>query len=549
MRIKSLIDERPYLVLPIAFISLFLPILFIEYRVAHATGGFFMYPLDDTFIHMVVAKSVALYGNWGISAGEFQSASSSVLYTLLLAGLFKVCGVHAYFPFLINAAAASILLVVIWKRLRKENIRAFGQLIILLAIVFFTPLPILVISGMEHTLQCLFAFLFIFGFTDWLGGPGGTGGTGGTDMGSTGGKSLPVSLFVYAVLACGIRYEGLFIVAIACLLLLYKRRIGTAFLLGIIGTLPILIFGIYSISKGSYFLPNSVLLKSDGARLTLHGLRDFFLNAIPQKLTISESGISTTATQYLLIILPLIFLLFAEPLKKSVRYSYVLVMLIFCTFLQLVLAATGWFYRYEAYLMLCSCYIVPVIVYRYRGELTGRLRPYPLAAGFILLMLFLPMCARSFTAFRKASLACANIYDQQFQMARFLHAYYDDQVVAVNDIGAVSFYKNEKNLDLWGLANFKIARSKKDNYCTPAFLDSMARSEHAGIAIIFDVWFSDTLRAKWNKVATWTIPNNVICEDATVSFYAIDKNKTEQLKEDLQHFQASLPKGVTATYY
>jgi Ca2+/Na+ antiporter len=505
-----------------------------------------MYPLDDTFIHMVVAKSVALYGNWGISAGEFQSASSSVLYTLLLAGLFKVVGVHAYIPFLINAVAASILLVVIWKRLRKENIRAFGQLIILLAIIFFTPLPTLVISGMEHTLQCLFSFLFIFGFADWLGGTG-TGRK--EEPEEQGRKSLPVSIFIYAVLACAIRYEGLFIVAIACLLLLYKRRIGPAFLLGAIGILPILIFGIYSISKGSYFLPNSVLLKSDGARLSLGGVSDFLLNAVPRKLTNSEFGIATTATQYLLIILPLIFLLFAGPLKKSIRYSYVVVMLIFCTFLQLVLAATGWFYRYEAWLMLSSCYIVLVIVYRYRGELTGRLRQYPLAAAFMLLMLFLPMCSRSVTAFSKASQACANIYDQQFQMARFLHAYYDDQVVAVNDIGAVSFYKKEKNLDLWGLANIKIARSKKDNYCTPAFLDSMARSEHAGIAIIFDVWFSDTLRAKWNKVATWTIPNNVICEDSTVSFYAIDKSKTEQLKENLQHFQANLPQGVEAQYY
>jgi hypothetical protein len=538
MRIKSLIDECPYLVLPIAFFSLFLPILLIEYRVAHATGGFFMYPLDDTFIHMVVAKSVALYGNWGISAGEFQSASSSVLYTLLLAGLFKIFGVHVYIPFLINAVAASILLVVVWKRLRKENIRAFGQLIILLAIIFFTPLPILVVTGMEHTLQCLFSFLFIFGFADWLG-----------DMGSTGRKSLPVSVFVYAVLACAIRYEGLFLVAIACLLLLYKRRIGMAFLLGIIGILPILTFGIYSISKGSYFLPNSVLLKSDGARLSLSGLRNFFLSAVPQKLTISEFGISTTATQYLLIILPLIFLLFAEPLKKSVRYSYVLIILIFCTFLQLVLAATGWFYRYEAYLMLSASYIMLIIVYRYRGELTGWLRQYPLAATFMLLMLILPMCSRSFTAFRKASRACTNIYDQQFQMGRFLHAYYDDQVIAVNDIGAVSFYKKEKNLDLWGLANIKIARSKKDNYSTAGFLDSMARSEHAGIAVIFDIWFSDTLRAKWNKVATWTIPDNVICADATVTFYAIDKSKTQKLKEDLQHFEANLPKGVKARYY
>ena len=133
-------------------------------------------------------------------------------------------------------------------------------------------------------------------------------------------------------------------------------------------------------------------------------------------------------------------------------------MLIFCTFLQLVLAATGWFYRYEAYLMLSSCYIVPVIVYQYRGELTGRLRQYPLAAAFIMLMLFLPMCSRSVTAFRKASLACANIYDQQFQMARFLHTFcHDDQVVAVNDIGAVSLCIRRRRT--WNFGAWPISKS------------------------------------------------------------------------------------------
>ena len=31
------------------------------------TNGVFCYPLDDTFIHMAVAKNMALYGNWGIN--------------------------------------------------------------------------------------------------------------------------------------------------------------------------------------------------------------------------------------------------------------------------------------------------------------------------------------------------------------------------------------------------------------------------------------------------------------------------------------------------
>ena len=52
--------------------------------ILRATGGVFMYPLDDPFIHMQVAKNLAFHQTWGIFPGEFASASSSLLYTLLL---------------------------------------------------------------------------------------------------------------------------------------------------------------------------------------------------------------------------------------------------------------------------------------------------------------------------------------------------------------------------------------------------------------------------------------------------------------------------------
>jgi hypothetical protein len=538
MRIKGLIDERPYLVLPIALAALLLPILLIELQVARASGGVFMYPLDDTFIHMTVAKTLALHGTWGIAPGDFESASSSVGYTLLLAGLFKVFSVHAYIPFLINLVAAILVLWVVDKRLRMEQVLPFGRLAILLAVVVLVPLPILVITGMEHTLQCLFSFLFVVQFSDWL-----------AAADRERGLQFPVVLYVYALLACMIRYEGAFLVGIACLLLLYKRRIPTAFLLGFIGALPIAVFGFYSIAKGSYFLPNSVLLKSEGARLSLRGLTGFFFQTVEQKLTISLAGIATTVTQHLLIILPLTYLLLAGPLKKAVRHSYMLIMLVSSALLQLTLAATGWFYRYEAYLVLCTVYILFLLMYQYKAELVLKLRAYPLAAGFLLFALFLPMVYRSAAAFSKAERACLNIFDQQYQMAKFLHSYYDDEVIAVNDIGAVSYFKKEKNLDLMGLANIKVARSKKENTCSPDFLDSLSRSEKAGVAIVFDGWFSDSLLSKWNKVATWTIPDNVICQDSTVTFYAIDKTKTGALRSHLQQYQPSLPYGVHVRYF
>jgi hypothetical protein len=87
---------------------------------------------------------------------------------------------------------------------------------------------------------------------------------------------LPWNIYLYGLLTCFIRYEGLFLVGVAGLLLLWKRRFGLAVKLGIISFLPLLCFGVYSILKGSYFLPNSMLLKSDGLQLSVFGVARFF---------------------------------------------------------------------------------------------------------------------------------------------------------------------------------------------------------------------------------------------------------------------------------
>ena len=58
------------------------------------------------------------------------------------------------------------------------------------------------------------------------------------------------------------RYECLPILALACLILLTRRKWTQAVSLGIIAILPITIFGLYAMSKGSYFMPNSILLKT-----------------------------------------------------------------------------------------------------------------------------------------------------------------------------------------------------------------------------------------------------------------------------------------------
>ena len=419
--------------------------------------------------------------------------------------------------------------------------------------IILTPLPIVVFTGMEHTLQCLFSFLFIFGSAEWLEGIGNGSAERVAGIGKEreGGGRIPGSVILSGVLSCAIRYEGLFLVAVVCVLLLFKLKIGAAFLLRFSVCPADRDIRDLQYFQGKLFsAANSVLLKSEGAQSSLKGILFFLTNVVPNKLTISLQGISTVATQHLLILLPLAFLFFAGRLPRNSRYIYMLILLTAATFLQVMLASTGWFYRYEAYLILSSVVLLSILLYKYGGELVAKVRQWPVVMAFLLFALLLPMVVRAAAAFRKADRAALNIYGQrQYQMAKFLHLYYDDKVVAANDIGAISYYKKAKNLDLWGLANIKVARSRKDNYWTPAFLDSLSRSEKASIAIVFDSWFSDSLLVRWNKIATWTIPNNVICGDSVVSFYAIDTSGSAYLRQSLQTYQRQLPGDISVHYY
>ena len=151
-------------VLIITLLSLLLPVAWIEMRVLHATHGVLAYPLDDTFIHMAVAKNLAFQHYWGIAGHVFASTSSSPFYTLLLAAFFLVFGAHVVIPLLLNIAAGIAVLAVMQRWLSRQGLAAPVQLIILLFVNFLTPLPLLVISGMEHTFQLLFTFLFVFQF-------------------------------------------------------------------------------------------------------------------------------------------------------------------------------------------------------------------------------------------------------------------------------------------------------------------------------------------------------------------------------------------------
>ena len=49
-----------------------------------ATGGALVYPLDDTYIQMAIAKTLTAHGAWGVTRFEFSGAGSSLLWPLII---------------------------------------------------------------------------------------------------------------------------------------------------------------------------------------------------------------------------------------------------------------------------------------------------------------------------------------------------------------------------------------------------------------------------------------------------------------------------------
>lgn len=77
-----------------------LPTLVLIAMTLMKTGGAWEYALDDVYIHLAMFEQL-WSGGYGVNAWEYDSASSTVLYSYLLA-LLSPFGFHAYWPLVIG---------------------------------------------------------------------------------------------------------------------------------------------------------------------------------------------------------------------------------------------------------------------------------------------------------------------------------------------------------------------------------------------------------------------------------------------------------------
>lgn len=503
--------------------------LLIGTAVPAAAGRPVIYAQDDAYIHLAIAKSVAAHGVWGINADRFTAASSSPLWTALLAAIFAAGGRHDAVPLALNLVFALASVIVFGRMLHEQRLSPRLSLALLLFFVVAVPLAPLLWVGMEASLQVLLTLLLLRCSQRLIAAAPRPAGA-------------MITAAAIAALLVATRYEGLFVVAGCGLMLAYNRDWRAALVLIGAAVVPVVIVGVWNLSHGWFLLPASIVMKrSLFLRLDFSAFAPEFVESLrtlnpPAAVVLlalaAASALVTAATE-------------RAPLRRRGASGGLVVFLVAVT-LHFASGRMGVFYRYEAYLIALGI---------------AALAPY--AAGFVALAngerrvaasrwLSLATSAAAAVALFIYGLrghlmtpqATTNILQQQLQVASFVGEYYDGQPLAMNDIGATSYYTAARVLDLAGLASIEIARLRLSERNAMPFQQLANQTGAADVAIVYESWFPpDTGTDGWQRVATWTIPHNVVCGDASVSFFARPR-AVATLRARLRAFAPRLPAAV-----
>jgi hypothetical protein len=510
------------------------------------TGGRFIYGLDDAYIHLAIAKHIVQNGVWGVTPYEFSSSSSSILWPILLSGLFRVLGVVEILPLLINVAVTALFIGVLfreWIFSGRTPAGAFGLLLLWLLVLPFGPI---FFNGMETMLQALAVVAFAASSVRYLASAETKG-------------WLPLCLL--AALAASVRYEGCYAAAAACLLLVLRRRWKVAFAVGVGAAVPVAAFGLYSAGQGWGFLPNSLLIKYSGVPLS-DPLSIWNMLARPF-LAVSDIDVHRLPVwQILALVVSVLMMLQARGGKIGGPWDGRILpaaFFILVAVMHSLLITAEMFFRYGAYLnalgiWAIGCIGMPAVDWEALRRKTAALAAAAAAAALTVI----PVAALAVQAVWKTPAASRNIWQQQYQMGTFLKEYYPQGRVAANDIGAIDFLADLHLTDLIGLADRDVlaTRLRGDWVRNMAgALDAAVSSDGARIAIIYDTWFNydpergAALPGGWVRVADWTMPDNVVCGGATVTWYAIAPGEAPGLRFALEQFADRLPEAVTVRYY
>ncbi len=554
-----------------------------------ATDGRFAYILDDPYIHLAIARNLAESGVWGVTRYEFTGASSSIVWIGLLTLIEYFFGRAELAPLFLNMILAGIFTAMVQRRLQEFHSSRMKILGLSLLILLSTPVITLVFLGMEHLLQTVIAFAFVYAAARHIaqasGNEGSTGdlipagdasaisenaettaitvGAGGGALATETANSEPnvhsegiLKLAVLALLTTSVRYEGLFQIAAVGLYLVLRRRFVAAAAIGAAGAFVPAMYALYSNSQGWPALPTPLLMKGSLSGLLNVDSMDDVLRGV--NYLIQEKYIKHIHMPILLALTGFAYLRNRRRGASPFSFEQILLGLFLLIAIQHVhLAGLGWYFRYEAYLVALGLVLLAMHYYQAStraGVASGSTASRTKGWRRVLIAAVVIACVarlcfslgwRAFVSVAGLPGSAREIYTQQIQSARFFDRYYSGQAVAANDIGAINYFADIRCVDLFGLANHEVARLRKNDAFTTESIAELSERAGVRVAIVYDKWFERAggLPAHWRKAGEWTIPERTTVAQDTVAIYAVDADYNT-LVQQLIEFGESMPAEI-----
>jgi hypothetical protein len=490
------------------------------------TDGHFTYALDDAAIHLSMGDALAHHGTWGVVPGEFESASSSPLYTLLLAALQLVVPTgREFLPLVVNLVAgvwALAILAANQTMLRPGRRRWLDVIGTVMVVALVLMLPVLAMVGMEHTLHLALVLAILTAFNRRRLGL------------ATGRPWVPYALLAVAAL---IRFETLFLaVGLAVGLLVeavprlatpgsapvWRERLRQGVLIGAVTAAPLVAFGLINVAFGQGLLPNSILAKT----LAGEGNNDFGWQRYSFDRVLT--GLLLVALVYLVVAW------FGGP-RRNVFAATAFTL---TSGLHLTLASIGWWERYQAYLIGMGVYVALAIA----AEVLPDHRRKVVPALALVALLLSPV---KFEIFSQTPLAADNMYRDHVQPARFLDRYYDDEPIATGELGYISLAHDGPLTDLVGLGDYEVLQARLDERDDERYWADLARRRQFGVVAVYPVTLLFDTPEDWILIGSFELnQKRATSVSKEFQFWATTPDAGERLYENLQDFEPELPDEV-----
>jgi hypothetical protein len=496
--------------------------------------GVFIYSLDDAYIELALSDQIR-HGNYGMTDGLHAAPASSILYPFLLAPA-SGTPLHPYVPLILNSLALFATLAIMWRlfmhlRLVQDTFGMVAQAIALLLLAIDLNLIAVVFTGLEHSLHIATVAATVYGLVLFLD----------TDK-------IPKWLPVVLVLAPLLRYEGLALSLGALLVLAMRGRLRMA--VGIFALIVLFTggFSVFLISLGLPPLPSSILSKSTIVSEGMNGAGGGMIRLMAQ----NAIGMARAPAGALMLVIgaaALVFCLENFPVRRRHWTSQGLLALLLFTFIaaHALAGRFGWLFRYEDYALLGTALIAICLLRKtIQDAFSNKKARLLLFCGTVVSLAV--FCGPYILSTVWVPLASNNIYEQQFQMHRFVNDFYR-AAVAVNDLGLVSYHNPSFVLDLGGLASEK-GRILRSSNSGPEDYRAFVGGSGAHLVIIYREWFPGKIPASWIRVSSMNLSRKrVSSSQDEVDFFATDTDTADIVVPELQSFSKTLPPAVKLTIY